>query len=113
MNYSVVVSEQAAQDMREIFEYIAFGLQSVQNAAGQLARLEKRIYSLEQMPERFQRYGTEPWLSRGLRMAPVDHYCIFYLVNSASKTVQIVRVLYGGRNIDAELKRLSSNVPMD
>ena len=72
MNFIVEISEQAEADLRSIFEYIAFELQSVQNAAEQLSRLEKYIHSLHQMPERFRRYDKEPWYSRGLRVVPVD-----------------------------------------
>ena len=42
MSYSAEISEQANADLRGIFKYIAFELQSVQNASGQLSRLEKR-----------------------------------------------------------------------
>ena len=35
------ISEQADNDLRGIFEYIAFELQSSQNASGQLDRLEE------------------------------------------------------------------------
>ena len=40
MIYEVEVSEQADSDLRGIFEYIAFELQSPENASGQLERLE-------------------------------------------------------------------------
>ena len=46
MKYEVEVSEQADRDLREIFEYIAFELQSQENAIGQLDRLEEQILSL-------------------------------------------------------------------
>ena len=42
MIYEVEVSEQADRDLREIFEYIAFELQSPENAIGQLNRLEEQ-----------------------------------------------------------------------
>ena len=41
MIYEVEVSQQADSDLRGIFEYIAFELQSPKNASGQLDRLEK------------------------------------------------------------------------
>ena len=44
MKYEVEVSEQADRDLREIFEYIAFELQSLENAIGQLDRLEEQIF---------------------------------------------------------------------
>lgn len=105
MSYSVKISEQANSDLREIFEYIAFELQSFQNAEGQLSRLEKNILSLDHMPERFRRYSEEPWLSRGLRIMPVDNYCVFYIPDLEKKIVNIIRVLYGGRDIDTELAK--------
>ena len=56
MIYEVEVSEQADSDLRGIFEYIAFELQSPKNASGQLDRLEKQILSLNTMPERYRIY---------------------------------------------------------
>ena len=47
MTYEVEVSEQADSDLRGIFEYIAFELQSPENASGQLDRLEEQILSLD------------------------------------------------------------------
>ena len=53
MKYEVEVSEQADRDLREIFEYIAFELQSRENAIGQLDRLEEQILSLARYLEVF------------------------------------------------------------
>ena len=52
MIYEIKLSEQADKDLREIFEYIAFDLQSPENASGQLDRLEEHILKLHTMPER-------------------------------------------------------------
>ena len=105
MNYTVNISSEAAADLRAIFEYIAFELRSVQNASSQLTRLEKEIYTLNQLPERYRRYDEEPWRSRGLRLMPVDNYRVFYIPNHESRTVNIVRVIYGGRDIASELEK--------
>ena len=77
MIFNVVISIQAEKDLRGIFEYIAFELLSLENAKKQLKRLERQILSLDEMPERFPRYGKEPWYSRGLRFVVVDHYIVF------------------------------------
>ena len=63
MIYDVEVSEQADSDLRGIFEYVAFELQSLENASGQLERLEEQILSLDTMPERYRKYEKEPWTS--------------------------------------------------
>ena len=68
MIYEVEVSEQADRDLRGIFEYIAFELQSPENVIGQLNRLEEQILSLDAMPKRYRKYEKEPWKSRGFRV---------------------------------------------
>ncbi len=107
MIYDVQISNQAETDLRNIFEYIAFELQSVQNATVQLARLEESINNLYQMPNRYRTYDKEPGHSRGLRVMPVDNYIVFYVVNHDTNVVNIVRVMYGGRDIDTQLSRFT------
>ncbi len=103
MIYEVEVSEQADSDLRGIFEYSAFELQSLENASGQLDRLEEQMLSLDTMPERYRRYEKEPWKSRGLRVLPVDNYVVLYIPDSDKKVVTILRVMYAGRDIDTQL----------
>lgn len=105
MSYTVKLSKQADNDIRAIYEYIAFELQSRQNAAGQIARLEKEILSLEEMPERHNSYKAEPWRSRNLRVMPVDNYLVFYIPEHDNHTVTVLRVMYGGRDLDAQLSQ--------
>ena len=76
---------------------------SPENAEKQLERLEKQILSLDEMPERFPRYGKEPWHSRGLRFVAVDNYIVFYLSDVEEQVVAILRVMYSGRNIEEQL----------
>lgn len=104
MTFKVEVSNQAETDLRGIFEYIAFKLQSPESAIGQLDRLEKAILSLDFQPERFRLYDNEPWRSRGLHIMPVDNFVVLYVVDRDNNTVGIVRVMYGKRDIDAQLE---------
>ena len=103
MIYEVELSEQADSDLRGIFEYISFELQSPENASGQLDRLEEQILSLDTMPERYRKYEKEPWKSRGLRVLPVDNYVVLYISDSNKMVVTILRVMYAGRDIDNQL----------
>ena len=77
----------------------------MQNASGQLDRLEESIISLEEMPERYRRFEKEPWYSRGLRMMPVDNFIVFYISDKEKQRVTIIRVMYAGRNVDEQLAR--------
>lgn len=55
------------------------------------------------MPERFRVYDREPWRSRNLRVMPVDNYLVFYIPDHQAETVTVLRIMYGGRDIDAQL----------
>ena len=103
--YSVKISEKAESDLKEIFEYVAFELLSVQTAFDLFERLEKSILNLNQMPNRHIAYEKEPWKSRGLRVMPVGNYIVLYIVDEESAVVNIVRVMYGGREIEAQLNK--------
>lgn len=105
MKYEVVTTAQAAADLRAIFEYIAYELLAGENAIKQLDRLEEAILSLDEMPERYHLYDKEPWRERNLRIMPVDNYLVFYIPQDDDKTVTIIRVMYGRRDIDAQLKQ--------
>ncbi len=58
--YKIIITDQADQDLRGIFEYIAFELLSFDNAAGQLERLETAIEKLDTFPEGHRLYENEP-----------------------------------------------------
>ena len=99
MSYAVILTDRARADLISIFKYIRFDLQSVQNAVNQLTRLEQAIASLDQMPERYRVYDQPKWRERNLRFMPVDNYLVFYIPEADSRTVTVLRILYGGRDI--------------
>lgn len=103
MKYSIVLSKFAFADLDAIYSYIAHDLRSVENAEAQISRIETEITSLTQMPERYRQYEKEPWCSRGVRIVPVNNYCILYIPDHTKKTVTVLRVVYGRRNLDTIL----------
>lgn len=105
MKYEIILTEQADTDLRCIYEYIAFTLLEPEIAAGQLERIEKGILGLDEMPERFRMYENEPWRSRGLRQMPIENFIVFYIPKIENKTVNIIRVMYSGRDIDKQFKK--------
>lgn len=103
MTYIVAISAEAENDLKEIYEYIAFELQSPDVAAGQLERLEKAILSLSEMPYRFREYNRKKWKKRRLHIMPVDNYCVFYVPDDNIGAVTVTRVIYGARNLPTAL----------
>lgn len=100
MSFTVVFTDRARTDLRSIYTYIAFTLQSRLNADRQLARIEKEIMSLAEMPERYKRLPLDLGIKDNVRMVSVDHYSVIYRVGKKPDTVQILRILYGGRDFN-------------
>ena len=108
--YEVIISDHADEDLREIYEYIAFELCSPGNAIGQLERIEKAICKLETSPEKHRIYEEEPWRDYNLRVLPVDNYCIFYIPDNDTLKVTVIRVIYEGRDIKTQLNVFTNEV---
>lgn len=107
MKYKIVLTKQADTDLRGIYEYIAFTLLESETAARQLDRIEKGILSLDEMPERFRLFKKEPWNIRGLRQMPIDNFIVFYIPKAEDEIVTVIRVMYGGRDIDKQLEKIN------
>ena len=95
--YSVVISEIAETDLREIVQYIAFERLEPFNASQLLSRIQEAILELETMPYRFALVRDERLAFRGIRMLSVDNHIVFYIVSEMNDSVIIVRILYGKR----------------
>ncbi len=109
MSWNVVYSAQAHQDLRNIYKYIAYELLVPETAAEQTRRIMKEIRFLDEMPMRYHLYDDEPWNSQGVRYFPVDNYLVFYLPDEIKNTVNIIRIMYGGRDVHRQLSVIESS----
>ena len=101
---ALFLTHQAEDDLKSIFEYVAFTLLEPDIASSLIRRIEAAIISLEYMPERYRLYEKEPWYSIGLRQMPIDNFIIFYVSRVEEQTVTIIRIMYGGSDIEEHLK---------
>lgn len=102
--YRVTYTPQALEDLKEIYRYISFSLKETVTAKKHVARIRNEIRSLSAMPERYVQVEWEPWRSMGMRKVPINNFMVFYLVQKEALTVLIVRILYGGMDIEEALK---------
>lgn len=65
-NYLIIYSDEALQDLREIFEYIAGELREPAIAAAQINRIREQVRSLGHFPARNKKVAWEPWRSIGM-----------------------------------------------
>ena len=99
-NYTVSYSVDALNDLREIYTYIANELLVPETAAAQVGRIRKEVRSLDFMSARYALVEWEPWHSMGMYQFPVNNFIVYYLVDDEAGTVTVVRIFYGGRDIE-------------
>lgn len=98
--YNIVYSQEAINDIRKIYTYIAYKLQVLYIASNQINRIKKEIHSLSDMPMRYTIVDWEPWKSMHMHKLPVNDYNIFYIANTNTMTVTIIRIVYCGQDIE-------------
>ncbi|MBO7459598.1 MAG: type II toxin-antitoxin system RelE/ParE family toxin [Bacteroidales bacterium] len=98
MNWKINYSEKAFNDLKAIYEYIAFELCVPNTASEQVNRIMDSIKTLDRMPMMHPVYPEEPWKSKGIRFFPTDNYLVWYLPQEGHKAVNIVRIMYGSRD---------------
>ena len=103
MSYKIIYTEESEQDLVNVYRYIAINLLVPETAKKQIDRIMNAIKGLDELPLRHKLYQNEPWHGKGLRVLPVDNYLVFYIVIEEEETVAIVRIMYGGRNIELQL----------
>lgn len=99
MNYHIVFTQVAEDDLIDIFDYIAFQLQNPLDANRQLERIEKAINNLSNMPKKYPVWDHEHKLNKEVRFFPVDNFLIFYYIHETEQQVVILHVLYSKRSI--------------
>lgn len=99
-NYKVGYSEDALDDLREVYAYIANELLVPETAATQVGRIRKEVRSLDFMPARYALVEWEPWHSMKMHQLPVDNFIVYYLVDDEERAVTVVRVFYSGQDIE-------------
>ncbi|MCM1365308.1 MAG: type II toxin-antitoxin system RelE/ParE family toxin [Faecalibacterium sp.] len=103
MIFDIKYTQRSIGDLDNIYEYISKVLEEPNIAVSIVNLIRSEIRKLNEMPMRFRLYDNEPWHSRGLRCFNVKKYMIFYLPCEENKTVHIVSIMYGGRNIQDQL----------
>ena len=103
MIWSVQYAEQFLQDLKEISAYISDALQEPQIAEKQVQRILDAADALDHMPERYRIYEKGIERNLKIRILTVNRYVIFYQPDESCQLVKILRVIYGGRDIEMQL----------
>jgi toxin ParE1/3/4 len=97
--YGVAYTDEAVDDLRGIYRYIAFRLLEPVVAENLINRIREKVRDLGMFPKKYRLVSFEPMRSCGMRQVSVDNFIVFYLTDDENKTVAVARVLYGKRDI--------------
>jgi toxin ParE1/3/4 len=107
--WHIQITKHAEDDLRGIYEYIAFEKLEPGVAKNLIERIKKRVGKLNNSPQSFALYQKEPWKSRGLRRVNSGKYAIFYISTEEDKIVTVIRIMYGGRDIESIFDEVLDN----
>lgn len=99
--YTVEITDEALDDMEQIYNHIAHVLLAPENAMGQYNRIADEILKLDVFPERFRIMDSEPENSKDIRRMLVDNYSVFYVIKEDK--VIVTDVLYSASDIENRL----------
>ena len=103
MKYRVIMTDPAAQDLRDIFAYYVDKFGTEHTARKTVNMLMEAIGGLNQMPYRFRLYESERLENTNMRVMPRGKYLIFYIPIDKTESVHILRIIYGKMDVDTEL----------
>ena len=91
--YEVNFSQQAQNDLEQIFYYIADD--SINNASSFILQLEKKVYSLKLFPDRHPLIPENEFFGTDYRHLIYKKYRIVYRI--AERSVFVLRIFHGAK----------------
>lgn len=105
-NYSVEVTLQAQEQIREIALYVANELMNRTAALRLLEAFEEAIISLEEFPERVTLTNEEPWRSEGIHQLVVENFYVYFWIEKKVQKVHVTAVVYQKRDQRRQLENM-------
>ena len=99
--YQIIISEQAAKDMSEIYDYIYTTLGMAKIAMAQFNRIADAIETLNIFPERIKVMTDAKRPNKQFRQLLIDNYSVIFTISE--HTVNVSRVAYSPSNIADKL----------
>lgn len=94
VKYTIRMLQRAADDIDNIYNYIADDFKEIGTAEKMADTLEEAIFSLGEMPYRGSIRRTGAFANRGYRQVFVKNFTIVYRIDETRKMVVIVTVRY-------------------
>lgn len=100
--YTVEITEEALNDMEQLYNHITYVLQAPENAMEQYNRIADAILSLDTLAERIHIMESELEKRKELRRLLIDNYSVFYVVQG--NKVIVTNILYSASDFERRLR---------
>ena len=101
LDFNIKYSEQSANDLSEIISYIKDDLCSPIAAKNFYTTVKEKLEFLREHPYMYPLYHDKKLSKKGYRYIVIGNYLIFYIIDKESSIVNILRILYSGRDMFA------------
>ena len=102
--YRVEIALLSQTDITDIMHYIGQMLQEPRTVGNLYRVIKEEINSLRLMPERYPYEDDKRLRALGIRKLLVKNYKVLYFVDTEGQLVQVVRVVYAGRDLSKLLE---------
>ena len=96
--YEIEFTEEARDEIREIYEYISKNLVNEDAAKRLMGKMRKNIMDLAEVPKIYVAIEKKDRMKREFRRMVVDNFIILYTIDENKKTIYISHMYYGRRN---------------
>lgn len=104
--YSYRFTEKAEQDFDEILQYISVDLVNPSAAQNLGRKIFEKIDIVRAFPDSGAPIDNEFLADKSVRKLTVDNYIIYYKAHHDEKTISVIRIVYGKRNLEEILKTI-------
>ena len=105
--YQYHFTKKAEADLDEILSYISIELSNPEAAASFLKDLLAVIASICSVPKIGSIVENEFLPDKEIRKSLVGNYVLYYLPDTEEKSIYILRILYGRRNLDELVREIN------
>lgn len=106
-NYQYHFTKKAETDLDEILFYISIELSNPDAAASFLKDLQTVLTSICSVPKIGRIVENEFLPDKEIRKSLVGNYVLYYLPDTEEKSIYVLRILYGRRNLDELVREIN------
>ena len=105
--FRLLLTQTAKDDLDSIVNYMAVDLASPKAAASFIDKVLSTADNICIFPESGSRVDNDFLKNANIRFKVIGNYTLYYLPDFTNKTCTILRVVYGGRNLNGIINNLN------